>query len=159
MTDSPRATDAAIPTAVRSSWDGLIVDDPHFSRASDRFLAAWKRGVALAGPYLFDHGPRAEHKPTQAKRDLRPNVPLIRRAIGPMSPAEQFFLAGLVSVYNAEDGGRLLKATGYHGFADFGRLDLSRRTVLAGLLLHLTAHRDFQTTDATSAVDSASVAR
>lgn len=156
MTDSPQATDSAVPTAVRSSWDGLIIDDPHFSRASDPFLAAWKRGIALAGPYLFDHGPRAERKLIQAKRDLRPNVALIQRAIGPMSPAEQFLLASLVSVHNAEDGGRLLKATGFHGFADLGRLDLSRRTVLAGLVLHLTVQCDFQTTvpTDTATVDS-----
>ncbi|MFX7768387.1 hypothetical protein ABTK15_20490, partial [Acinetobacter baumannii] len=67
---------------------------------------------------------------------MRPNVPLIHQAIGPKSPAERFFLAALVSCYDAEEGGLLLKRSGFHGFADFGRLDLARRTVLAALVLH-----------------------
>ena len=63
---------------------------------------------------------------------------LIDRAIGVMSSGEKVFLAALVSFYNAEDGGKLLKRIGVQGLADLGGLDLSRRSVLASLLLNYT---------------------
>ena len=43
-----------------------------------------------------------------------------------------------MSFYNVEDGGRLLERVGVRGLADFGGLDLKRRTVIAALLLNYT---------------------
>ena len=107
----------------------------HFAHADTHFFNAWKRAVLLAGPQYFGTGQRADADLALKKWDLCPRLDLIRRAIGVMSPAEQRFLAALTSFYNAEDGGRLLKRAGFHGFADLGNLDLKRRTILAVLLL------------------------
>jgi hypothetical protein len=125
-----------IPTP--SPFEVLAREQAHFSGASNTFLAAWKRGVALAGPHLFGNGPRADLENAETKWDLCPKVPLIERAIGVMSSGEKTFLAALVSVYNAEDGGRLLKRIGFHGLADLGGLDLARRSVIAALILNYT---------------------
>jgi len=121
-----------------SVFQALAREQAHFSGAPDAFFSAWKRGVALAGPHLFGSGPRADLENAATKWDLCPKIPLIERAIGPMSPSERIFLAALVSFYNAEDGGRLLKRIGFHGLADLGGLDLSRRAVIAGLILNYT---------------------
>lgn len=110
----------------------------HFSQASHRFFTAWKQGVVLAGPHLFDTGPVADVDQAISVWDLCPRVDLIARAIGAMSSGEKVFLAALVSFYNAEDGGKLFKRIGVQGLADFGGLDLSRRSVLASLLLNYT---------------------
>ena len=110
----------------------------HFATAPASFLDAWKRGVTLAGAHLFGTGPRADVEKAASLWDLCPKMPVIERAIGVMSPGEKTFLAALVSFYNAEDGGRLLKRVGVHGFADLGGLDLPRRIVIAALLLNYT---------------------
>lgn len=113
----------------------------HFSHAEAHFLAAWKRGVLLAGPQYFgtrNHAGcagRADVDRATTKWDLCPQMDLIAPAIGVMSPAEQRFLAALTSFYNSEDGGRLLRRAGFRGFADLGGLDFKRRTVLAALVL------------------------
>jgi len=144
MADSPQETSTS-PHELQSSssstpspWDAFLRELQHFSRAPENFLAAWKRGVALAGPHLFGTGPRADFENAVTKWDLCPKVALIERAIGVMSSGEKTFLAALVSFYNAEDGGRLLKRIGFHGLADLGGLDLSRRAVIAGLILNYT---------------------
>ena len=110
----------------------------HFSHAKTNFFDAWKRGVALAGPHLFGTGTPSGVDRAAGIWDLCPNMPLIDRAIGVMSSGEKVFLAALTSFHNAEDGGKLLKRIGVHGLADFGGLDLSRRSVLASLLLNYT---------------------
>lgn len=109
----------------------------HFSRAKTNFFDAWKRGVALAGTHLFGTGVAAVDRAASVW-DLCPKVDLIERTIGVMSSGEKVFLAALVSFYNTETGGKLFKRIGVHGLADFGGLDLSRRSVLASLLLNYT---------------------
>ena len=110
----------------------------HFSCAKTNFFDAWKRGVALAGTHLFGKGVTADPDRAVSIWDLCPNMRLIDRAIGVMSSGEKVFLAALVSFYNAEDGGKLFKRIGVRGLADLGGLDLSRRSVLASLLLNYT---------------------
>lgn len=154
MTDSPHPNPSHPSTTTRSAPNGALPDSAALSAPSDAFMTAWKRGVILAGPYLFarsspDAGPNS-------RRDLRPNVSLIHRAIGPKSPAERFFLAALVSCYDPEEGGLLLKRSGFHGCADFGRLDLARRTVLAALVLHIKGACDFRIPDPLPTLDSLS---
>ena len=72
----------------------------------------------------------------RSKWDLCPDVPLIESAIGAMSHGEQVFIAALVSFYNDQTGGRLMRRVGVNDLADFGLLDSQRRTLLAHLLIH-----------------------
>ena len=46
------------------------------------------------------------------------------------------FLSAMVSFYNTDEGGALLKRCQFEGLADLGGLDLERRKVIADLLLH-----------------------
>lgn len=111
----------------------------HFSSAPARFLAAWKRGVRLAGPQFFGMGnPHADLDQAESIWDLCPKMDLIDRAIGVMSSGEKVFLAALTSFYNAYDGGALLKRVHVQGLADLGGLDLERRAVIAALILNYT---------------------
>jgi hypothetical protein len=152
MTDSPRPNLSTPSTPARVAvHSSRSHDDP--SAGLDSFLAAWIHGVTLAGPHLFHRRPQGAQN-NIPRKDLRPDIPLIQRAIGPMSPAERFFLAALVSFYNADEGGLLLKRSGFQGFSDFGRLDLARRTVLAALLVHLDARSDFRISDQLPALDA-----
>lgn len=104
--------------------------------APRHFFQAWKQAVLLAGPGYFGDGNRASAIEARDKWALCPNVPLIQSAIGAMSHGEQVFIAALVSFYNDQTGGRLLRRVGVNGLADFGLLDSQRRTLLAHLLIH-----------------------
>ncbi|GFE79183.1 hypothetical protein GCM10011487_11830 [Steroidobacter agaridevorans] len=119
-------------------FDALAREQAHFADAPEAFLRAWKQGVELAGVRFFGNGTREDLNRATRKWDLCPNVTLINDAINVLSPGEAIFLASLVSFYDSDDGGRLLRHVGADGLADLGRLDLKRRTVIAGLLLHYT---------------------
>lgn len=125
----------ALDTREESARQDTLEEIEHFSHADAHFLTAWKRGVLLAGPQYFGTGVRADVDRAKAKWDLSPRMDLIAHAIGVMSPQEQRFLASLTSFFNSEDGGRLLRRSGFHGFADLGGLDFKRRTILAALVL------------------------
>jgi len=76
------------------------------------FLAAWKRGAALAGPSLFHAGGvgflvRATHH-----RQLSPDMPLIRKAIANRPTQAATFLAVMVSMYNETEGNKLMIKSG-----------------------------------------------
>lgn len=134
----------ALDTVKEAARQETLEEIEHFSHAEAHFLAAWKRGVLLAGSQYFGargHAGRTDRAVVdraKTKWDLCPRMNLIAHAIGVMSPGEQRFLAALTSFYNSEDGGRLLRRSGFHGFADLGGLDFKRRTVLAALLLSYT---------------------
>lgn len=102
------------------------------------FFRAWKRGVELAGPALFGKGTRENFERALSKWDLCPNMDAIIDAIGVMSSGEKVFLAAMVSFYNAEEGGALLRRVGVYGFADLGGLDLERRRIIADLMMNYT---------------------
>lgn len=125
-------------TSEQAVFDEIAANQRHFSKASQAFFNAWKRGVELAGHDLFGNGTRECLDSAVDKWDLRPNVAIIRRAIGAMSSGEKVFLAAMVSFYNANDGGALLKRVGVHGLADLGGLDLERRRIIATLILNYT---------------------
>jgi hypothetical protein len=129
MKDDPTTT---------SIFDELAREQAHFADAPETFLRAWKQGVELAGVRFFGNGTRRDLDHATRKWDLCPNLTLIADAINVMSPAEAIFLAALVSFYDSDDGGRLLRGVGVDGLADLGRLDFKRRTVIANLLLHYT---------------------
>ena len=119
-------------------FDEIAANQQHFSKAPLTFFHAWKRGVDLAGHDLFGKGTRECLDLAVDKWDLRPNVALIRKVIGAMSSGEKVFLAAMVSFYNANDGGALLKRVGVNGLADLGGLDLERRRIIAALILNYT---------------------
>lgn len=119
-------------------FDEIAVNTQHFSKAPQAFFHAWKRGVELVGPSLFGDGTRECLNLAVDKWDLRPNVAVIRKTIGAMSSGEKVFLAAMVSFYNANDGGALLKRVGVHGLADLSGLDLERRRIIATLILNYT---------------------
>lgn len=108
----------------------------YFQSAPERFFAAWKRAVSLAGIAYFGTGTKSALDLATKKWDLTPNLERISDAIGVLSSGERVFLAALVSFYNSEDGGRLLKRVGVEGLADLGGLDLQRRTLIAALILN-----------------------
>jgi len=116
----------------------IALNDRHFTQAPEAFFQAWKRGVQLLNPALFGKGTKDHVDQAEDKWDLCPNLEVIDQAIGVMSSGERVFLAALVSFYNAEIGGALLKRVGVHGLSDLGGLDLERRQVIADLILNYT---------------------
>ena len=124
------------PTIPDSVLTELLDTYQRDTLASQHFSQAWQQAVLLAGPGYFGDGNRANAIEACDKCALCPNVPLIQSAIGAMSHGEQVFIAALVSFYNDETGGRLLRRVGVNGLADFGLLDSQRRTLLAHLLIH-----------------------
>jgi len=116
--------------------DSLLLEQRHFKRAPQAFFAAWKRGVEIAGAEWFGGGTREGLQRATSKWDLRPRVSRIRDAIGILSSGQRMFLAAMVSIYNAHDGGVMLRDCGFEGLSDFSGLDLERRQVIAELILH-----------------------
>lgn len=117
-------------------FDEIAFNDSHFAKAPEAFFHAWQRGVELAGPQLFGTGTRECLEQASCKSDLCPNLEAILDAIGVMSSGERVFLAAMVSFYNSEEGGALLRRVGVYGLADLGGLDLERRTIIAALILN-----------------------
>lgn len=126
------------PQASPETLDQIALDIRHFEQAPAAFFQAWRRGVELVGFTYFGDGTQANEEHAIDKWALRPNVEYIRKAIGAMSSGEKVFLAAMVSFYNANVGGQLLKRVGVRGLADLGNLDLERRQVIATLILNYT---------------------
>ncbi|NTY62628.1 hypothetical protein [Mycolicibacterium sphagni] len=100
----------------------------------DAFFEAWKTAVNLAGSGYFG----VTHTPTTARNkwDLEPRVDRITDDLPVLSSGESIFLAALVSFYDAESGGEMLKVVGARGLSDLSaRLDEPRRQVVADLLV------------------------
>jgi len=132
-TESP--LDDALPAEASNTLAHSAV---HASPSRDAFFHAWKRCVALASPSLFGDGSGTDLAQASSKWALCPRLPAIHAAIGPMSHGERVFLAALASFYDTEDGGALLRRGGVHGLADLGILDLTRRQLIAQLIIHYT---------------------
>ena len=114
----------------------IATHDLEFLNAPHAFFRAWKRGVELAGPGLFGKGTPENLERALSKWDLCPNMDAIIDAIGVMSSGEKVFLAAMVSFYNAEEGGALLRRVGAYGLADLGGLDFERRKIIAELMVN-----------------------
>lgn len=100
-----------------------------------RFLAAWKRGVLLAGPRYFNATAESVQAATH-KNQLRPDFALIDSAIGGISRGEGAFLAAMYSFFNSEDGQVLLKAAGFPNICDLAaKLDKDQAEVIAELFV------------------------
>lgn len=119
-------------------FDEIALNDSHFSKAPQAFFQAWRQGVELIGTELFGDGTRQGLDRAMSKWDLRPDLEAIIDAIGVMSAGEKVFLAAMVSFYNVEEGGALLRRVGVQGLADLGGLDLKRRKIIAALILNYT---------------------
>ena len=124
------------PKLPESALSDLINAHQQQALAPEQFFQAWKKAILLAGPHYFGIECRSDINMARSKWDLCPDVPLIESAIGAMSHGEQVFIAALVSFYNDQTGGRLMRRVGVNGLADFGLLDSQRRTLLAHLLIH-----------------------
>ncbi|TNE77090.1 MAG: hypothetical protein EP339_06615 [Gammaproteobacteria bacterium] len=111
-------------------------EQDHFEQAPNAFLNAWRQGVALAGIELFGDGTQDTWEQATDKWDLRPNLLLINDTIDVMSSGQKRFLAALVSFYNSQEGGALFRRVGIEGLADLSGLDLTRREVIAALILN-----------------------
>lgn len=99
------------------------------------FFEAWQRGVAIAGHHWFGDGQMAPDNAT-SKWDLAPRVDDIFASIGVLSSGEAMFLAAMVSFYNSDPGGQMLRDLGATGLSDISAsLDEQRRSVLADLLV------------------------
>lgn len=124
------------PTPSDSVLAELIDTYQRDTLAPQHFFQTWQQAVLLAGPVYFGNGKRASATAARDKWELRPNVPLIESAIGAMSHGEQVFIAALISFYDDDTGGRLLRRVGVNGLADFGLLDARRRALIANLIIH-----------------------
>lgn len=111
-------------------------EEMHFAQAPEAFFQAWKRGVQIAGYQWFGDGTREGFARAKTKWELRPDLLVLNDALGVLSSGERMFLSAMVSIYNAPEGGAMLKRCGYEGLSDLGGLDLERRRVIADLVLH-----------------------
>lgn len=102
---------------------------------AQRFLEAWKRGIALIGPRFFDIKASSFESATD-KNELRPDWNHIEKSIGALSRGEAAFLAAMCSFYNAEWGQQLLTDAGYPSICDIAsKLDTDQAEVIAELFL------------------------
>jgi hypothetical protein len=109
-------------------------NDP--DQRAERFLAAWKRGVAFAGESYFQvevpNVAEATHR-----NQLRPDYATVEDAIGRISTGQGAFLAAMYSFFNAEDGQRLLARAGYSNICDLAaKLEGAHAEVIAELFLN-----------------------
>jgi len=103
---------------------------------SERFLIGWKKGIQLAGPHLF--GGLASSKLDAAKHwhDLHPRLDAIRKALPNRSRTDAGFAAAMASLFNAEEGQKLLNKAGCTLGDLFTILNQEQREALAIMLLN-----------------------
>jgi hypothetical protein len=128
----------SLPQGTLDVRDQIALEGLHFSRAPQAFFDAWKRGASMVGAEWFGNGTRDSLQQATDKWALRPNVLLLKDALGVLGGGQRLFLSAMVSFYDAREGGAMLKRCGFKGLADLGDLDLARRRVIADLLLHYT---------------------
>lgn len=119
----------------------------HEEVAPQRFLEAWKKGVAIIGEsyfknnpsFLADHSvePAASLKEVTHKWQVSPDYDFILEHIGVLSGGEAALLAAMCSVYNSEWGGDLMREIGLNGMSDVSaKLEIEERQIVADLLLY-----------------------
>lgn len=99
------------------------------------FSEAWLRGIGILGEHSrFFHSARvsAQH----SFRARPPNVALIKKHLDELSSSDAVFLAAMVSFFNGDAGGKLLRGLGASGLSDIAvSLNEERRQVLADMLV------------------------
>jgi len=98
------------------------------------FLQAWKEGVELVGPHLFSCRARTPQDAVHW-RELVPDLDKMRKALPNKSKGEACLMACMASLFNDEEGQKLLNKAG----ATFGSLPMAMgersRHIVAKLLL------------------------
>lgn len=121
----------------------------HAEVAPQRFLDAWKKGVAIVGisyfkcetPLLADQvvEPAVSLDEVTTKWQVSPDYEYILENIGVLSGGEAALLATMCSFYNSEWGGELMREVGLNGLADVSaKLDLEGNQIVADLLINYT---------------------
>lgn len=101
------------------------------------FSRAWRRAIG----YKYDYRRffALDHMHSRSFRGRPPRVALIKKELDGMAASDAVFLAALVSFYNGDTGGRLLRARGAQGLSDIvSSLDQGRREILADLMVNYT---------------------
>lgn len=99
------------------------------------FSQAWRR--AVGAKYQYRTYFQRDHMLSRSYRGWPPKVALIKKQLDEMPSSDAIFLAALVSFYNADTGGRLLRGLGVQGLSDIAaNLDQERRELLAELLVN-----------------------
>ena len=107
-----------------------------YREREQRFLAAWKRGVQLAGPGYFKLKAPTVEAATH-KGQLEPDWDLIEETLTARSRGEAAFLAAMCSFYNAEWGQSLLVRAGFPNLCDLAsKLDEPHAGIIAELFLN-----------------------
>jgi len=101
----------------------------------ERFLAAWKRGVKLAGEWFFDV--KGSVDSATDKNQLQPKYEVIKKNIHQISSGEKAFLVAMYQFYNASDGKELAESIDCSTMHDIAMsLDKKRLEVIAELFIN-----------------------
>lgn len=119
--------------------DDDLVDDEYLRQRyplEDRpFSRAWRRAIGYRYHYREYFG--LDHMQSRSFRGRPPLVGLIKKELDGMASSDAVFLAALVSFYNGDTGGRLLRGLGAQGLSDIvSSLDPGRREILAELMVN-----------------------
>jgi hypothetical protein len=99
------------------------------------FSQAWRRAIGFK--YYYRNFFSRDSMQSRSFRGWTPRVALIKKELDGMSASDAIFLAALVSFYNGDTGGRLLRGLGAQGLSDIATgLDEERRQILADLLVN-----------------------
>ena len=102
----------------------------HYSNASEKFLAAWIRAIALIGPEYFHCVDIDSYKNATDKDQIRPNTELIEERINVCSVGEGVFIGVVMSFFNDKWGAGICDAFGYHGIGGAAnRLELDEMDI------------------------------
>lgn len=132
---TPAGRDYTVESENREHLERTLLEMQIPDDGLDRFLAAWKRGVRLAGPDLFHGDPDS----ATDKEQLRPRWNLIEAELrSGISHGERLFLMEMCSFYN-NDWMQKHKSAMRMPRGSLGKcaikLDLERLQVLADLLV------------------------
>ena len=101
----------------------------------NRFLAAWKQGVWLAGEEFFYVKVPVES--ATDKKQLMPNSQYINEKIGMLSDGQAAFLAAMCSFYSSHWGQKLLEKCHYPNICDLAaKLEDEPREIIAELFFN-----------------------
>lgn len=112
-----------------------MTDDPEWEEPEwDPFTKAWTRGIELIGrEYFRDIGYQAPY------RARPPYISDIKKSLESLPASTAVFLAAMVSFYNGDTGGKMLRSLQAAGLGDIAaRLDNDQRQVLADLMVAYT---------------------
>lgn len=119
--------------------DDDLVDDEYmrerYPLAERPFSRAWRRAIGYK--YHYREFFALDHMQSRSFRGRPPRVALIKKELDGMAASDAVFLAALVSFYNGDTGGRLLRGLGAQGLSDIvASLDQGRREILAELMVN-----------------------